>query len=181
MNRRRLSPSKTVTIGSMVSALTMLCLYAVAVLPGGHLPLYFLSSVFIYTLCAEGCYAGALLSFVVSSLLSILLLPNKLVAVAYILLIGHYGIFWSFLKEHSNGWLISGMLKLLYCDIFTALGVWIAAELLNFDFLAAIPFNLPVWLFVLACQGMFIILDLLYGLAAKLYELKFRNIIIPRR
>ena len=93
MNNRRLSPSKKITLGAMVSALTLLCLYAVAVLPGGRAIFYFLSSVFVYALCCEGAYATALLSFAATAGLSFLLLPDKTVAVAYALLLGHYGIF----------------------------------------------------------------------------------------
>ena len=52
----KLSPAKQITLSAMCIALTVLSLYAAAVLPTMRIACYFLSSVFVYILCAEQAY-----------------------------------------------------------------------------------------------------------------------------
>ena len=181
MNNRRLSPSKKITLGAMVSALTLLCLYAVAVLPGGRAVFYFLSSVFVYALCCEGAYATALLSFAATAGLSFLLLPDKTVAVAYALLLGHYGIFKTGLDSHLSSKGLGLLAKLLYCNVFTAVGVYLAVVVMAQDILAALPSWLPLWGLIAGAQVFFILYYILYGLAQKIYETRLRSVLVPRR
>ena len=112
----KLSPAKQITLSAMCIALTVLSLYAAAVLPTMRIACYFLSSVFVYILCAEQAYLSAFLVYAASVALGLLLLPSKAALIPYALLLGHYGIFKTFLDEHIGDRLVGSVLKLLYCD-----------------------------------------------------------------
>lgn len=180
MNKRKLSASKCLTLGAMVTALTVLCLYAAATLPVGRLPLYFLAAVFIYVLACEGAYAAAILSYLASAALALLLLPDKLPAFAYILLLGHYGIFRTAINARMQGGLLAALIKILYCDIWTGFGLYLSMQILG-----KLPFSfpdwLPVWGLVVLSQVGFAFIDILYGLSTAIYESRIRRSIVPRR
>ena len=178
---QRLSPAKKLTLGAMVTALTMLSLYAAAVLPAGRISCYFLSSIFIFALCAEGAYVTALTAFAASAGLAWLLLPDKLVAAAYTLLLGHYNIFKTILDTHLESIPFRVVLKLLYCSVFTAAGLYVAIILIGVDVMANLPEWLPVWGVVAAAEAAFIMLDVLQSLLGKFYVSRIRSVIVPRR
>ncbi len=180
-NKRKLPLTKQITLGAMVAALTILCLYAAASLPTGRLAFYFLSSLFIYVLCCEGAFAMAGVCFLAVSLLSFFLLPDKLAFVVYTLLLGHYGIFRAFLEMRVRGRVIRTLIKLLYCDVFTLAGLYLATALFSYDLPGMMPNWLPVWGLVLLVQAVFILADLLYALCVRFYETQLRSALVPRR
>ena len=116
---KKLGLSQKLTLGAMICALTLLCLYAVTILPVGRIALYFLSSVFIYALTCERAYLSALTSFMATSALAFLLLPEKTSFYAYVGLLGHYGIFKIVIDSHVSDRFLRFLIKLLYCNIFT--------------------------------------------------------------
>lgn len=177
---RRLNPSKQLTLGAMVTALTILSLYAVAVLPFGSVPLYFLASFFIYILTCEGAYAAAFVSFLASAVLSFFLLPEKSPVLYFVALLGHFGIFRTALQGRVGGKFLPMLIKLLYCDIFAGIGLYLGLYVwggLNI----ALPEALPVWALVVLSQVAFLVYDILYALSAGIYEARFRRAIVPRR
>lgn len=180
MNKRRLSASKQLTLGAMVAALTILCLYAASVLPTGKIALYFLSSVFVYVLACEGAYGSAFAAYLASASLAFLLLPNKLPAIVYALFLGHYGIFRTAIHSRLSSRVFMTLLKLLYCDIFCGLALYIC-NLVFGEIPVSAPAWLPVWALVLFVQAGFILFDVLYGLAIVIYESRLRRSMVPRR
>lgn len=179
MNKRNHSPVKLLSLGAMVTALTVLCLYASSILPVGRVLFLFLSSIFICVLTAEHAYATAVISYVASSILAFFVLPDKLWALLYALILGNYGILHAALKDHMQSRFLRSLIKLLYCDILAAIGIY----LLYAVFMQTLPLpdNFPVWAIVLIAQAVFIAYDILYGASAAIYQAKFRSIINPRR
>ncbi|HWR24000.1 MAG TPA: hypothetical protein VN366_11060 [Feifaniaceae bacterium] len=177
---RRLNPSKQLTLGAMVTALTVLSLYAVAVLPVGSVPLYFLASFFMYILACEGAYAAALLSFLASAALSFFLLPEKSPVLFYAALLGHYGIFRTALQGRVENKFLLMLIKLLYCDVFAGAGLYIGLYVWG-GLDIALPETLPVWAVVVLSQAALLVYDILYALSASIYEARFRKSIVPRR
>ncbi len=180
MNKRRLSASKRLTLGAMIAALTTLCLYAAAVLPAGHIVMYFLSSIFVYVLACEGAYGSALLSFIASAGVSFFVLPDKLPVLVYTLLLGHYGITRTALRSRTNSKLFSMMVMLLYCDLFSGIGLY-ASRILFEKIPISYPDWLPSWALILFVQVGFLLFDVLYGASSLIYESRFRRMIVPRR
>lgn len=177
---RRLSPSKQLTLGAMVTALTILSLYAVAVLPFGSVPLYFLASMFIYVLACEGAYTAAIISFFASAALSFLLLPDKIPVLFYVALLGHFGIFRTALQGRVQGRFLLMLIKLLYCDVFAGAGLYLGIYVLD-GLPLTLPAALPVWAIVVLSQVAILAYDILYAISAGIYEARFRRAIVPRR
>lgn len=179
---RKLDPAKIISLGAMCAALSVLSLYASAVLPTAKLAFYFLSSVFVYMLTAEEAYAGALISFLASALLSFVLLPDKLYLAPYVALLGHYGIFRTWLDRRLGDRLLGFLLRMLYCNLATAAGILSAVYVFQFDlaaFGALLPF--PSWVAIPALEAGFALFDFLYWICQKIYEERIRTYLVPRR
>lgn len=177
---RRLSIAKTITLGAMCAALGLLCLYAAAVLPTGRIAAYFLSSVLVYVLCAESAYIGALAVYITTSLLALILIPDRAAAVPYIVLLGHFGIFKTWFDSVMPDKVVQSAVKVLYCDVFTVLGVFAAIKLFGFD-MTTLSVALPIWAIVLIMQAAFFAYDKLYWMCQRFYDERIRPAISPRR
>lgn len=180
MNKRRLSASKRLTLGAMIAALTVLCLYVAAVLPTGHIAIYFLSSIFVYVLACESAYGSAFVSYIASAGIAFFLLPDKLPVLIYTLLLGHYGITRTALRSRTNGKLFPMLLMLLYCDLFSGVALYIS-QLLFGSIPIVYPGWLPPWALIIFVQLGFLAFDVLYGIASLIYEARLRRIFVPRR
>lgn len=180
MNKRRLTASRRLTLGAMIAALTVLCLYAAAVLPTGRIVMYFLSSVFVYVLACEGAYGSALLSCFASAGIAFLLLPDKLPVLAYTLLLGHYGITRTALRARMDSKLFPMLLMLLYCNFFSGTALY-ASKILFGSIPIIYPDWLPSWALIIFVQLGFLLFDVLYGIASLIYEARLRRMIVPRR
>ncbi len=166
----------------MCTALTVLSLYAAAVLPTGRLALYFLSSVFVYMLVDEELYIGAIVSFAASLAMGLLILPNALAIAPYAALLGHYGIFRTWFARRMEDRFVRFLVCMLYSNAFTALGVLAAVFLFHFDITtlsSALP--MPVWAMILVLEVGFAVFDVLYWICTKIYLERIKSALIPRR
>lgn len=164
----------------MCIALTVLSVYAAAVLPTMRIACYFFSSLFVYVLCAEQAYMGAFMIFLASGAISFLLVPDKISLLPYVFLLGHFGIFRTFLSAHLKDPVAGMLLRLLYCNFFFALALLLSVFAFRFD-LTTLALPIPLWAVVPLLQVAFIVLDLLYAAAEKYYNTHIRNFVIPRR
>ncbi len=177
---RKITLTQKLTLGAMVCALNVVCLYATSVFPSGKLMMYFLSSVFVYALTVEEAYISAIVSFLASSALAFFIIPNKLVIIPYICLLGHYGIFKTFIDGKVKDGIGRILLKLVYSNLFFAL----AAALAYYAFevrLTGIALTLPIWLLVIIAEVALVAYDFLYLICEKVYENRIRRFIIPKR
>ncbi|MCE5235503.1 MAG: hypothetical protein ABFC62_05455 [Clostridiaceae bacterium] len=178
---RKLGSSKQITLGAMVVSLTVLMLYAGAVLPAGKLACYFIASLFVYVLSFEGAYLAAVLSYIASSLLAFLLIPDKLSLLPFFALLGHFGIFKAFARSHIRDRFIRAVAYLIYCSVFTAIAALAAFYLLGFDIFESIPFDLPVYAAILILEAAFAVYALLYLFCQQFYETHIRNSLLSKK
>lgn len=176
---RKLSSTKKITLGGMIVALSLLCLFAASMLPAGRVPLCFLSSIVIVVLAGEGAYGAALLSYLACSVLAFFTLPDKLPAYTYILLLGHYGIFRTIIHARVQGRVLRAALKLVYCDTFLCLGIFLANAILG-GLPLALPAWLPLWGLVALTQPILVIYDLLFGASIAIYQSHIRHFLLSR-
>lgn len=175
-----MSPSNKLSVAAMSVALTVLALFAAAVLPYGTIALCFLASVFIYVLAAEREYVFCILVYIASGAIAFFISPSKLPAAAYIALLGHFGIFKSFIDTKVEDGLIAVLLSVLYCNVFAALAVWAAYGILSVNILGYLP-ALPVWLLVAAAEVALTAYHFLYAAAQKIYMTRLRHVIISTK
>ncbi len=180
---RKLSFSKRISLGAMTAALNLLALYAAAVLPTGRAACLFLSGVFVYALACERAYPAAILCFLATAGLSFAILPQPMVIFAYIGLVGHYGIFHTFIGQKVRGRLRGMLLVLLYADAWLALSLWLAGKLLAESPIAQLLALWPAapWLLIPLSQAALLAVDVLYRIVQTFYQARLRFAIVGRK
>lgn len=175
----KLSATKKLILGAMVTALSVLCVYAAGILPTLRVASYFLSSLFVYVLVSENAYGSAIIAFVASCAVSFFLLPDKLAILPYALLVGHYGIFKTLIDRKVKDKFVKLSVKLIYCNAFLLAGLFLIAFVfeIRLDAISA----LPIWLLVLIAEALLVLFDLLYTFCQHFYDTKLRRSMVTRR
>ncbi|MGI6664906.1 MAG: hypothetical protein ACOX3W_05810 [Christensenellaceae bacterium] len=158
------------SVGAMFSVLSLITLYLAVILPSGRLALYFIASIFTMPLLVERQPVGAILQFVVTSVLALLIVPDLSLVLPYILLFGHYGI-GKYYFEKMRSKIASFIAKLLYFNT-GMLGVYfLSFHALGSAFLAELS---PI-LLALLVQIAFVVYDFLYSKVSLFYEVRIRS------
>jgi len=174
---QKLSLSKKMTIGAMVVALTVLFLYAGSVFIAFDIACFFLSSVFIYALACERAFAVAGIAYLASGLLAFFLLPNKLIALGYLVIWGHYGIIKYVVDTRIENKVIRAVVKIIYLDVLASIAVLLF--ILFFGGIELTEFtSFPIWVIVLALQVIWFLYDWLYQLCVRIYSFRIRPLLI---
>ncbi|MCR1898378.1 hypothetical protein NSA47_05165 [Irregularibacter muris] len=159
------SNTKKITFGAMMVILTVLTLYSTSLLPFNKLFLLGLSSFFITIVVIHHGKRQGLLVYTASSLLSLMVIPNKAIALAYVLFFGYYGVLKSFI-EGVNNLFIEWVLKLL-CFHIALVAIYLLASKLFFE---EITLALPLGALILAMAGLFIFYDYILSRAIQYYN-----------
>lgn len=174
----KLSASTKISLAAMAAAISVVMLYAAGMIPNIRLVLLLVSSVTIYALLCEGEFLFAFLAYIAAGLISLLIVPDKTFAFLYIGLFGHYAIFKVFIDSKVKDKIIAHCIKLLYCNAFLALGIFLALKVFN---IAVPDISLPQWLIIVAAEVLLIVFDLLQSFAFRIYEYRIRSTLVPRR
>lgn len=162
-----------VSLTAMFASMSLLFLYLASVLPTMRIAMYFLSSVFVMGLIIEEEIGLALLMFGAVSLLSLLLMPNILRVVPYVLFFGHYGIGRYYIQTHIKSKVGGFLLKLLYYNAALVLIYLLARQIINEDIFQHELFRNALWIAIILAQVAFILYDYLYTKVTVFY---FNNI-----
>ena len=162
-----------ISLAAMFAAMTLIVLDLAAILPSGRLSLYFLSSIFIAGLLVEDEPVTALLTFAVVSGLGLLIVPNLLTVLPYVLLFGHYGIGKYFIEKIRDK-VTAFILKLLYFDVCLAAIYFLAYGVFAPGLLEA----LPLWALIAIAQVVFVVYDFLYSKLTLFYVRVIRSKLI---
>ena len=164
-----------ISLTAMFASMSLLFLYLASVLPTMRIAMYFLSSVFVMGLVLEEEIGLALLMFASVSLLSLLLMPNLLRVVPYLLFFGHYGIGKYYIQIGIKDKAVGYILKLLYYNAALALMYFLAREVLLQDVLNS---GMALWLLVLLAEIAFIIYDYLFTKVTAYYFNNIRRLLM---
>ena len=159
-----------ISLTAMFAALSLLFLYMASVLPTMRIAMYFLSSVFVMGLVIEEEIGLAMLMYAAVSLLSLLLMPNILRVVPYVLFFGHYGIGKYYIQTRIKDKVIGYSLKLLYYNLALVLIYLLARQILIEDIFAS---GISFWLFIVIAEVAFVVYDFAF---AKVTTFYFNNI-----
>ncbi len=172
----RLSPARRVALFGMVTALTVLFLYAAETVPYLKLICCFMAGLFICIPVTENLYGGAWLCFFASVLIGFFLLPSRICWFFYVAIVGHYGIVRGLLYRNIQIVWLRTVAMVVYSNLGVALGcvlLYVIAGQSIFSLLTLSPI-----LAVLLAEIGFFLLDLTYGAALKLYERRIRRWLI---
>jgi hypothetical protein len=170
-SKKTLRGAQRITLSAMTISLTLVCIYLASIVPAGSLGFLFLSSVFVAGLMVERESVLAVLSFVGTSLLGLLIVQDKLLILPYIFLFGHFGIAKEYLERIQDK-ILCWTAKLLYFNATMALMYFFAMRVLfpNLGF--------PVYWLIIPAQLVFILYDWLYMRVVHFYMDRIRKLII---
>lgn len=163
-----------VSLTAMFAAMSLVFLYLASVLPAGRVVSYFLSSVFVMGLVLEEEIGLAWLMFAVVSALSLLLMPDILRVVPYVLFFGHYGIGKYYIQTRVRDKVMAYILKLLYYNAALVLTYLLAKSVIEQDVLNLAPF----WVVIIIAEIAFVVYDYAYTKATTYYFNNIRRLLM---
>ena len=177
MEKKKLPLSRRLSLGAMVTALTLLFLYASEVLTGFRFLCAALSGFFIVVLVQEDLFGTAWLCFLAVAILGFILCPDRMSWFLYVSLIGHYGIVRRFFQKFITVPAVRSVFTVLYCNLGTALGLWAMYTVAGVDVTKMLP-DLPVVVLILIVEAVFFLLDILFEAATNLYLKRVRRFLL---
>ncbi len=172
-HRTRSASAKTVALGGVLTALSLVLLYLASVSPTGRLGLTAVAGVVPAAAVVSGGLGAGVLSYLAAGLLGLLLIPAKDAAILYLLFFGiyplvKYGI--ERLRRLGPEWL----LKLAFFNLM--LSVFLFG--LSHIFFAALPAeDLPLWMIYLAGNAIFVVYDLGFSKLITFYAKRIDRIL----
>lgn len=164
------SNTKKIALNGILGALTLICLFLAAILPTNRLAFYALSSFFISIAIIESGIKAGWLFYAATALLALIILPEKLGLVPYVIFFGFYGIA-KYYIERLNKLIPEYIIKFAYFNL--CLGIaWLLIRQL---FVAEITVKLPWFVIVIALELIFLIYDLVYTMFIAYYRDKLKN------
>lgn len=97
--------AKKIAFSSIMTALTMVCLYGSILLPTGRIALLVLTSLFVLITHAECGTRYSVMHFLSSSILGALFLPFKAQWITFAAFLGYYPIIKSYIEQIRIAWL----------------------------------------------------------------------------
>jgi hypothetical protein len=149
--------SNNIAKGGIFAALSLILLYLSSVFPTNKLFILGIASCIIPLSIMLTGVKNTLVVYAAVSLLSLFLIPSKLIAISYILIFGSYGIV-KYFVEKLRSIPLEIILKLLYFNISSAIIVFLYKLVI-----VKIP-NINIYLLIFALQLAFVIYD--YALTA---------------
>ncbi len=111
--------TRTLATVALMTAVSVVLLYAASVLPTGRLALVAIASILPAAAVLSGGIKWGLLVYAATAALSLILLPNKTAALLYAVLLGHYSLLKS-LIERLNRLVLEWILKLVVFNVLLA-------------------------------------------------------------
>jgi uncharacterized membrane protein (GlpM family) len=115
------------------------------------------------------------LMFAVVSLLSLLLMPNILRVVPYVLFFGHYGIGKYYIETRIKDKVVAYIVKLLYYNVALVLMYLLAREVIEQDILGM---GVALWLVIIIAEAAFVLYDFLFTKATAYYFNNIRRLLM---
>ena len=127
-----MNPGKTgkIALGGICTALAVIFMFGASFVPGIELTLYLISSLFTAAMVIEAGAAGGLTVFAASSLLGLILVPNKLALVPYIFCFGYYAVLKLYIEKIKSG-VLQIILKVIYFAAVLLIGLLVFKSVLT--------------------------------------------------
>ncbi len=161
--------AKKIALGGILGALAVICLFFAVTLPTSRLSLYALSSFFVSVMIIETGISAGCIFYASTSLLSLLLLPDKTGVIPYVIFFGIYGII-KYYIEKLDRLILEYILKFVY---FNAC-LFAAIYAIKSFFMADIKVELPWWVVILLFEVIFLVYDYVYTLFIDYFRKKIK-------
>jgi hypothetical protein len=148
--------TRNLTLSALFSALAVVSLYVASIWPTGQLGLTAIAALFVAAAVIESGLSFGIYVYIASSLISLLIVPNRISPFLFILLFGHYPIIKSLIEKQGH-LVVQILLKLFVFNASITL-IWF---LFNELFLAFVGIELHPALIYVAGSVVFLLYD--YG------------------
>ena len=166
--------AKRIALIGILGALAVITVLFAALMPTGRLSLYALSSFYVSIVIMEYGIGSGWLFYVVTALLSLIVVPDKIGVLPYVLFFGVYGIIKMYI-EKIRKLAVEILLKLLYFNISIGICYILAKEIL----FGEISINISWWALIVILEVVFIVYDYVYSLFIQYYDDRLRKILKP--
>ena len=119
-----------IALGGICTALAVIFMFGASFVPGIELTLYLISSLFTAVMVLEAGVAGGLSVFAAASLLGLILVPNKLALIPYIICFGYYAVLKLFIEKTKSG-VLQIILKVIYFAAVLLIGLLVFKSVLT--------------------------------------------------
>lgn len=161
--------TKKTALNGILGALAVVSLLLAAIIPTNTFSFYALSSFFVSVVVVENGIRAGWLFYAATSLLSLIVVPEKLALVPYVVFFGIYGIV-KYYIEKLNKLALEYVLKFAYFNLCAAIAVLTVSHLFN----NGLVLKLPWWLLVIALEIVFFVYDYVYTLFISYYRDKLK-------
>lgn len=163
--------TRKLAFSSIMTALTIVCLYGSVALPTGRIALLAITSLCILITHAECGTKFSLLQFFSSALLGILLVPFKLQMILFVAFIGYYPIVKSYIERIGKTWL-EWIVKILFFNAVLIIAYFILTNFLMTHMNLGVIFDIVMshlLSVVVLAEIVFILYDYMLSLLASYY------------
>lgn len=162
-----MSVSGKTALGGIFASLVMLLLYLASTVPTSRLFLLSLCSFAVSVIIVEAGRVYGLIFYGATSVLGFLLVPDKAIAVLYILFFGIYGLAKAVIEEHATG-LFQYILKLIVFNL-CFLTIYLFAGLIIDISTVEIKLAFPLWMIIAGLQAAFLLYDRVFTTVISYY------------
>ena len=159
-----MAKTRNLTISALLSALAVVSLYLGSLLPTGQLGLAALASLFVAAAIIEAGLKSGVSVFIISSAIAMLIIPNRVVPLFYLLFFGYYPIIKSLIEKHKNVF-VQWILKILVFNSSLTV-IYFLQKTLIFDIFESQP---TVIILYLLGNAVFALFDYGYSNVIRLY------------
>lgn len=163
--------TKKMAFASIMTALTVVCLYGSVVLPTGKIALLALTSLCVLVTHAECGTKFSLIQFVAAALIGLLLIPFKFQMILFIAFLGYYPIVKSYIEQLRNP-LMEWLVKILFFNAVLIIAYFVLNQILLAYISFGTIFNLifsHLVLVIIVAEFAFILYDYILSMLASYY------------
>ena len=154
---------KSISLGGILLAFTVICIFLAANLPTSRLTLYAVSSLFLAVIIIEFGTKAGWTFYLASGILSVILIP-RLEVIPYVVFFGLYGLVKLYI-ERLQSRVLEYIIKLVYFNICLVLGLFFLKELI----LSGVAFTMPIYIAAALSEVVFLVFDYVYTLFIRFY------------
>jgi len=164
--------AKRLALGGILAALTLITLYAESVLPTSKLSLYALSSFFVSVIVIESGIKWAWIFYIASSILALIILPDKIALIPYLVFFGVYGIL-KFYIEKIRNIIVELILKYAYFNLCLLLALLLIKKI----FLDMLNIAFSLWILIVVLEVVFLVYDYAFTFFIQYYNKRIRTVL----
>lgn len=170
--RETVNKTKKLALGAVLTALVVIVLYFIPVIPTNTLSLYALSSFFVAVAVIEAGIVYGWIFYGASSLLGLIIAPDKLALIPYITFFGLYGLLKYYIEKLKYRPL-QFLIKLIVFNTFLTAAYFLVNEFI-FD---RIKLNIPFAVIIVLLEIAFVLYDYVYSLFIEYYRHKLKRLL----